>query len=246
MSGTLAMIGFDADDTLWYNETLYARSQEEFARLLAPYHEPSWIAQRLHATEMRNLKQFGYGIKGFTLSMIETAIELTEGRIQGHEIQAIIDLAREMLQAPVDLLPGVQPALERLSRRYPLLLITKGDLFDQTTKIARSGLADYFQQVEVVPEKDEATYRQILQRQGVAPEHFLMVGNSLRSDILPVVAIGGQAVHIPYAITWQHEAVQPPPHLAGSYHQLEHMAALPDLLEAMEQGNPGQGPAGLP
>jgi putative hydrolase of the HAD superfamily len=181
MPGTLEIIGFDADDTLWHNETLYARSQEKFARLLSPYHEPAWIAQRLYATEMRNLKQFGYGIKGFTLSMIETAIELTEGRIQGHEIQAIIDLAREMLQAPVDLLPGVQPVLERLSRRYPLLLITKGDLFDQTTKIARSGLADYFQQVEVVPEKDEGTYRQILRRQGIAPERFLMVGNSLRS-----------------------------------------------------------------
>ncbi len=155
---TLA-IGFDADDTLWHNETLFALTQARFRDLLAPYGDAEQIDAQLYATESRNLVHFGYGIKGFTLSMIETAVELTEGRIEGAAIGKILDWGRSMLAAPVELLPDVQPVLTQLADRHPLLLITKGDLFDQESKLARSGLGDYFRHVEIVREKDAEVYR---------------------------------------------------------------------------------------
>lgn len=227
------VIAFDADDTLWHNEGLFSMTQDRFKQLLARYHTHEWIDQRLFATEMRNLAYFGYGIKGFTLSMIETAIELTEGQIRGNEIQVIIDFAKEMLTAPVDLLDHVQEVIERLAKQYPLMIITKGDLFDQQSKIARSGLASHFTYVEVVTEKTPETFAAILKKHNIAPERFLMVGNSLKSDIVPVVAIGGRAVYIPYHLTWMHETVTQPSEDKPRYIELEHIGQLPALIELM-------------
>jgi putative hydrolase of the HAD superfamily len=176
------IIAFDADDTLWHNEGLFIAAQQKLKHLLAQYHSPEWVEERLFATEMRNLQHFGYGIKAFALSMIETAVELTEGRITGHEVQTIIDAAREMLTAEVELLPHAAETLALLAQHYPLMLITKGDLRDQEAKVARSGLADYFRYVEVVSDKRRETYATLLRRHNFAPERFLMVGNALRSD----------------------------------------------------------------
>jgi putative hydrolase of the HAD superfamily len=226
-------IGFDADDTLWHNEQLFALTQGKFRELLSPYGDAEWIDKQLFVTETRNLEHFGYGIKGFTLSMIETAVELTGGRIGGNEIAQIVEWGRTMLSSPVELLPEVERVVAMLGERYPLLLITKGDLFDQESKLARSGLGGYFRHVEIVREKDASIYSTILNKHGVAPDYFLMVGNSVRSDILPVLTIGGKAAHIPYAITWAHEAATLPEGDLGNYFHLESMAALPALVATL-------------
>lgn len=231
MISALHAIGFDADDTLWHNESLFSLTQEKFRALLAPYHSAEWIDRKLYETELRNLAHFGYGIKGFALSMIETAVELTEGRISGSEIGQILALAKTMVAAPVELLPGVEEIVPRLAQSYPLLLITKGDLFDQEGKLARSGIGDYFTHIEIVREKDAGVYAAILAKHGIAPDHFLMVGNSLRSDILPVLAIGGRAAHIPYAITWQHETADAPEPATNGFHHLTSLYDLPALLQ---------------
>jgi putative hydrolase of the HAD superfamily len=224
-------IAFDADDTLWHNEDLYLSIQERFARLLTTYQDEDVIHRKLYETEMRNLELYGYGIKAFTLSMIETAIELTEGQICGRDIQIIIDFAKEMRQAPVKLLDGVEEVLAGLvAAGYRLLLITKGDLFDQESKFARSGLAPYFDIVEIVSDKSVETYAGLLAKHKLTPERFLMVGNSLRSDVLPVLTLGAQAVHIPYHTTWIHEVVEPPSDDPPGYHELAHIAQLPDLI----------------
>ncbi len=224
----IRVIAFDADDTLWHNETYYRDAEATFRRMLVAYHDEAWIQERLFATEMRNLGHFGYGIKSFVLSMIETAIELTEGRITGREIQAIVDLGREMLAHPVDLLPQVMDTLAALQGHYRLMVITKGDLLDQEAKLARSGLDAFFSAVEVVSEKDEAVYRAILARHAISPREFLMVGNSLRSDILPVVALGARAVHVPYATTWIHEHVEDVDN--SRFAALEHLGLLSEWL----------------
>ena len=223
-------IGFDADDTLWHNESLFAVTQGKFRELLAPYGDAARIDQQLYTIESRNLEHFGYGIKGFTLSMIETAVELTNGRIGGHEIGQIVEWGRLMLASPVELLPGVEEVVATLGERYPLVLITKGDLFDQESKLARSGLGNYFQNIEIVREKDANVYATILKKHNIAPDRFLMVGNSVRSDILPVLSIGGKAAHIPYAITWQHEMAELPEDGHAHYFHLEAMDALPALV----------------
>jgi putative hydrolase of the HAD superfamily len=225
------VIAFDADDTLWHNETLYRATEDKFIQLLSRYRHAEAIEEALHAAEVRNLQRFGYGIKGFALSMIETAIELSEGRIQGGDIQAIIDFAKEMIDAPVRLFEHAQETVAGLSASHDLMLITKGDLLDQETKIARSGLGGYFTYVEIVSQKTSAVYETLLAKHSIDPERFLMVGNSLKSDILPVVAIGGQAVYIPYDLTWVHEIVGD--HDGDEqrrYFELEHIGLLPDLV----------------
>jgi putative hydrolase of the HAD superfamily len=227
------VIAFDADDTLWHNEMLYSITQDKFKQLLSRYRSTNGIDRVLYETEMRNLRHYGYGIKSFTLSMIETAIELSGGRVRGREIREIIDLAREMLEAPVQLLEGVQEVVHTLSASHPLMIITKGDLFDQESKIARSGLADYFSHVEIVSHKTEDTYKALLAKHNIHPERFLMVGNSLKSDILPIVAIGSQAVYIPYHITWAHELVVNPGKNRTGYFELEHIGQLPVLVEKL-------------
>jgi putative hydrolase of the HAD superfamily len=227
------VIAFDADDTLWHNETHYSRTQDRFQDLLARHDQGEWSKQALYETEMENLRTYGYGIKSFTLSMIETAIQLTGGRIQASEVQEILELGKEMLNAPVQLLDGVGEVIPQLAARCRLMLVTKGDLLDQESKLARSGLGSYFSQVEVVSDKAVETYRALLARHGLAPERFLMIGNSLRSDVLPVVALGGHAIHIPYAITWAHEQVEAQPAQTEGYVELEHIGLVPRYVEKL-------------
>jgi putative hydrolase of the HAD superfamily len=222
------VIAFDGDDTLWHNETLFSMTQGRFRALLSRDVEvPTDILNaRLLETERRNLPTYGYGIKGFVLSMIETAIEVTDKRIPAEDIQTILNYGRTMLKHPIELIEGAREVLETLrAQDHELWLITKGDLFDQESKIARSGLVPFFHTIEIVSEKDQATYQRLLDRYGVFPEEFVMVGNSIRSDVLPVIAIGGRAVHVPYAIKWEHEhVVGDLPEGAGS------VAKLIDLL----------------
>jgi len=227
-------IGFDADDTLWHTERMYVDVQQRFAQLLADYHDPDWINERLYQTESRNMQHYGYGIKAFTLSLIETALELTEGRVSAGEIQVIVGWAKEMINANVELLPHVSQVVPQLARRYPLMLITKGDILDQESKIERSGLVACFQQVEIVSEKTPERYVQLLQRHGIAPQRFLMVGNSLRSDVLPVLHIGASAVHVPYELTWQHEAADQPPADQPGFYAIAHLGELPALLQRID------------
>jgi len=228
------VIAFDADDTLWHTERLYVDAQQKFRQLLAGYHDPGWIEARLYQTEMHNLEHFGYGIKAFALSMIETAVELTEGRISGRDIRAIIDLAKNMLNADVELMDHVSETIPHLAARHTLMLVTKGDLLDQQRKLSGSGLADYFAHVEIVSDKNQETYTALLNRHSLLPERFLMVGNSLRSDILPVLALGAWAVFIPHPLTWAHESAEPPKPGHPRFYQLEHLDQLPDLLEQIE------------
>ncbi len=193
----LDLIAFDADDTLWHNEDLYQDARDEFRALLAPYAPPPDLDDIVHATEMRNLPTYGFGVSSFTLSLIETAIAVTDGRVTGAEIDRLLAIARRMIWADIRLIDEVEDTLAALADNYPLLLITKGDLLHQQDKVARSGLGRYFSGVEVVSDKTAATYADILRRRGVEPARFLMVGNSLRSDILPVAEIGGHAVYVP-------------------------------------------------
>jgi putative hydrolase of the HAD superfamily len=229
------VIAFDADDTLWHNERIYNAAQAKYHDLLVQYHSIEWIDDRLYQTEMHNLEHFGYGIKAFALSMIETAVELTEGRIAGSDIQKIIDIARGMLTAEVELLEHVDETIMALAKTYPLMVITKGDLRDQEMKINRSGLAQYFQHIEIVSDKNQAGYAALLQQHGIPPGRFLMVGNSLRSDILPVLALGAAAVYVPYSLTWAHESAEKPPSDTPRFYHLEHLGQLPDLLTKLEQ-----------
>jgi putative hydrolase of the HAD superfamily len=225
----IRVIAFDGDDTLWHNETIFSITQERLHELLAHHvGDHARLDERLQAREMVNLGLFGYGIKGFTLSMIETAIEISQGQISAAEIQALIDAGKAMLRHPVELLDGVAGVLEDLSTRYRLLLITKGDLFDQESKIARSGLAPLFSAIEILSEKDGAAYQRILDRHGIEPAEFVMVGNSPRSDIAPVAALGARAVLIPYPLTWAHETDHPD---LGPHWELEKIAELPALLQ---------------
>lgn len=206
----ITTIAFDADDTLWHNESVFEMTQAHFAEILQRHAPDTDVDGALLERERANLHLFGYGVKGFTLSMIETAIEVTGGRATADDIQEILDAGKKMLSHPVDLLDGVREVVVDLSRSYRLLLITKGDLFDQENKVARSGLADLFDAVEIVSEKDVPTYRRILSDHGIEPSSLLMVGNSVKSDILPVLEIGARAAHIPYRITWEMERVDGP------------------------------------
>ncbi|WOD07333.1 HAD family hydrolase [Marinomonas sp. GJ51-6] len=229
ISSNINTIAFDADDTLWRNEDIFIHAQDEFIKLLLPYHEESYIRSHLAEIQVSNLENFGYGVKGFTLSMIETAIELTEGRVSGSETHEIIQLAKCMLASPVELLPNIETVLQELKGKFKLLVITKGDLLDQESKLARSGIADYFDIIEVVSEKTEEAYRQILERHKISTEQFLMVGNSLKSDILPILDLGAQAVHIPYHSTWEHEQVAE--HTLSNYPQLQSLKGVSELSD---------------
>jgi putative hydrolase of the HAD superfamily len=232
---TFKLIAFDADDTLWENESLYARAQAKFRDLLAFYHPPEWIGARLYETEMRNLAHFGYGVKAFTLSMIETAIELTDGQISGQDIKFLIDQGKQMLTAEIVLLEHAGETVRRLAQEYTLMLITKGDLLDQESKIRRSGIQDCFKYIEVVSNKDIESYSRLLREHDVRAQDFLMIGNSLRSDILPILDLGGSAVYIPYITTWLHESAALPPMGTRGFYQLEHLGQLPELIEIINK-----------
>lgn len=232
--GRFDVIAFDGDDTLWHNERLFVEAQGQFRDLLSAFHSPDWIDARLAEAEKRNLPHFGYGIKGFALSMIETAIDLTEERIASRDIRRILDIARRMLAADVQLLDHVGDTITRVAGTHRLMLITKGDLHDQERKVARSGIGHHFASVEIVSEKDPATYAGLLVRHGIRPDRFLMIGNSLRSDVLPVLEVGASAVHIPHELTWDHELADPPPRAHPRFHTLAHIGLLPELLQQIE------------
>ena len=227
------VIAFDADDTLWHNETIFEDVHERYRKMLAQYHDAATVDRTLFATEMRNLELYGYGVKGFTLSALETAIELTGGKISTGEIRELIELGRDMLAHPVVLLPGVAETLAALAPTHHLLVITKGDLRDQERKIAKSGLAEHFHQVEIVSDKNEAAYAAILRRHAIAAPGFVMVGNSLKSDILPVLALGGTGVHIPYHLTWEHERAETPATAANRFFTVKTIRELPALMDGL-------------
>jgi putative hydrolase of the HAD superfamily len=229
----IELVALDADDTLWHNEPLYTSCREQFHALLARYIPDGTFEQQLYDVEMRNLAHFGYGVKGFVLSMIETAIELTDGRVAAADIARIIGWGRDMLGAPIELLDGVPDAVEALAADYTIILVTKGDLPHQETKLARSGLGHLFRGIEIVSEKDPAVYRRIMDRYDVAPDRFVMVGNSLRSDILPVIQAGGHAVYVPYSISWVHERVPAEALVDVHFHEIPHLRDLPALLSQL-------------
>jgi putative hydrolase of the HAD superfamily len=229
----ITVVGLDGDDTLWHNETRFNITQGEFRELLHRHEPDADVDKHLFQTEMKNLGLYGYGIKSFTLSMIETAIQLTEGRIPASDLEVILGWGKRMLMEPTELLDGVERALHELGDRYDLLLVTKGDLFDQEGKLARSGLADLFLGVEIVSEKNVGSYRGILKRRGIKVDEFVMVGNSLRSDIVPVLELGACAVHIPYQVTWHHEHVPEESLPRSGWYRLEKIAELGPLLASL-------------
>ena len=227
------VVGFDGDDTLWHSETRFSVTQAEFRELLLRHVPQADVDARLSEMEMKNLSIYGYGVKSFTLSMIETAIQLTEGRIPASDLEVILGWGKRMLTQPTELLDHVEQTLKQIAGRYDLLLITKGDIFDQESKLARSGLGDLFLGVEIVSEKSVDTYRSIFKRRGIAPEQFVMVGNSLRSDVVPVVTLGGQAVHIPYEVTWHHEHVPDEQLPSQGWRRIAAISELPAVLESL-------------
>jgi putative hydrolase of the HAD superfamily len=236
----IELVGFDGDDTLWHSEGYYQSAHGEFEQIIGNYVDIANIQvhDRLLATERRNIQLFGYGAKGMTLSMLESAIDITEQRISAADLHRIIEIGKQVLAHPVELLPGIRAAVESVAQRHRVVLITKGDLFHQEQKVASSGLADLFHRIEIVSEKDERTYRNVLQEFALSPERFAMVGNSLRSDIAPVVTLGGWGVYMPYHVTWAHETdtdfvdqdshvmqVQDPGGIAGAVEELQARAA---------------------
>lgn len=218
-------IGLDADDTLWHNETLFRLTQDRFRDLMADHAPADLLDSRLAEVEARNLRLYGYGVKGFTLSMIETAMELTDHNPPGRLITELLAAGREMLAHPVEPLPGVEAALADLSGDFRLVLITKGDLLHQEQKLAASGLADHFVAVEIVSEKDAATYARVFARHGTGADQAVMCGNALRSDILPALEAGAWAAHVAYAVTWSHEHADPP----ADHPRFTELAAISDL-----------------
>lgn len=229
--GMIDLIAFDADDTLWYNEYLYVEARLKFADILRPYGVDLTELERLvHATEIGNLPYYGFGISSFTLSLIEAAVAATGGRLTGGDVGRLLAVSRGMVTADVRLIDGVEEALTALAGEYPLLVITKGDLLHQQSKVSRSGLGGYFAAVEVVSDKTADVYREILTRHNVAPERFVMIGNSLRSDILPVASLGGRAIHVPNGTSWAYDLVDLPDDLPGPVFHSEHLAGAVALI----------------
>jgi len=231
------VIAFDADDTLWHTEHLYSKAKRKLAALLERYTDTSTLDTSLDTTEIGNLDVYGYGVKSFTLSMIETAVTLTEGRITGDEILQIVEVAKAMLTAEVRLLDHVDETLSVLSATHPLMVITKGDASEQVPKLARAGLLDTFPYVEVVGNKTAEGYRRLLAKHAIVPKRFLMVGNSLKSDILPVLALGGTGVYVPSDVLWAHEHVDHPPTDHPRYYELAHIGELPALVRQLTGGD---------
>ena len=223
-------IGFDADDTLWHNERFFHATQARFTALLANYTDEDHLQDRLLAAERRNMGHYGFGIKGFVLSMIETAIEVTDAQVPAHVISDLLDAGREMLRHPVDLLPGAAQAIAALSHRAQLVLITKGDLLDQERKLAQSGLGDLFDAVEIVSDKTPAVYARIFAHQGAI--RAMMVGNSLKSDIIPALDAGGWGVHVPHDLTWALEHAEAP-HTHPKFREIGNLSELPDLVDSL-------------
>jgi putative hydrolase of the HAD superfamily len=224
------IIGFDADDTLWHNEIYYRQAAEKFKALLAGHKEPAQTAKILSEIEIRNVAVYGYGFKSYTLSMIEAAVRITEGRATAEVFDAVLDIGRSMLDGELLLFEGARLTLTQLAERYPLVLITKGDLMEQSTKVRRSGLASLFRSIEIVEDKTPQSYRALLEKGGIEAGRFVMVGNSLKSDILPVLEIGARAVFVPYEHTWVHEHADGGGH---SYFEIENLGQLPELVAGL-------------
>ncbi len=238
---TIQAIGFDADDTLWHNEDHFAATEDAFAELLSRWCEPEAAKAVLLTTETHNLTLFGYGVKSFMLSMIEAAMELSSGEIGSADLRVLLDHGRQMLLRPAELLPSVGEVLEELASMSPLILVTKGDLHHQERKVAESGISEWFRSVEVVSEKDQRTYARILLRHSVDPASFVMIGNSVKSDILPIIGLGGIGIHIPYSFTWGHEVVDQATTKAidrntdsARYFELDSFKELPDLIRRIQ------------
>lgn len=204
------VIGFDADDTLWVNETYFRETEEKFAGLLEQYETKNKIDQELFRMEIKNLDLYGYGIKGFMLSMVESALELSNNEVSQATLLQILNLGKAMLKHPVELLDGVEKVLRKLDGKYRLIVLTKGDLLDQEKKLERSGISEYFHHVEVLSDKKEKNYKNLLEHLEISVNEFLMIGNSLKSDVLPIVNIGAKAIHVPFHTTWKHEEIAPP------------------------------------
>jgi len=228
----VSVIGFDADDTLWQNEQYYKLTESHFRGLLSEFAEGEHVSERLLEAEKRNLAHYGFGIKGFTLSMIETALDITEGRAPSSVISEILGIGRDLLSHPVECLPHARDALEALSGKYFLVLITKGDLFDQERKLAQSGLGDYFDAVEIVSDKNATTYRRIFGKHGEGPERSMMIGNSLKSDIVPAIAAGAWGVFVPHELTWVLEHVDKPEE-APRFREIPDLGHVPELVMSL-------------
>ena len=228
----LNLIAFDADDTLWQNERFFRTTEAAFADLLRDYADPDHLTERLLETEKRNLVRYGFGIKGFILSMIETAIEVTDAKAPARVIQSILDTGQEMLRHPVELMPHAAETVEMLAKDYKVMLITKGDLFDQERKIAQSGLAEMFDAIEIVSDKQADTYRSFFTRYGDGADSAMMVGNSLKSDVIPAIEAGGWGVFTPHDLTWPVEhAEKPEDH--PRFREIADLGALPDLIRSL-------------
>jgi len=230
----LTTIGFDADDTLWENETNYHAAKRLFAARLASLQPEDHSLAVLDEIEVRNVEVYGYGIKSFSLSMLEAATRLAPGPVDPALLDSLLSIAKDMLRTPVQLIEGVVDVLDLLTPRYRLVLLTKGDLFEQQSKIRRSGIADRFSLIRVLHAKTPEIYREVLHDVGASADEFVMVGNSLRSDVLPVLSIGARAVFIPHPLTWSHEHVQPEDMPASGWVEIDTLAALPSALQAFE------------
>ncbi|SFG81793.1 putative hydrolase of the HAD superfamily [Palleronia marisminoris] len=228
----ITTIGFDADDTLWHNERFFRMTEARFAELLADHTDRDHLAERLLAAERRNLGRYGFGIKGFVLSMIETALDVTGDKAPGHVIRGIVEAGQEMLEHPIELLPHARDAVEHLAPNYRILLVTKGDLLDQERKLAQSGLGDLFDAIEIVSEKTQAMYARVFESHGDGPDRGLMAGNSMKSDVLPMIAAGGHGVFVPHGLEWAIEAADPPRE-EPRFHELADLGGLPDLIATL-------------
>lgn len=232
----LSTIGFDADDTLWQNEEYFHITQQRFLELLGDFADPDHLAERLEAAERRNLAYYGFGVKGFTLSMLETAIEITEDRVPASVLRELLEAGRELHAQPVELLPGAADVVARMASSHRIVLVTKGDLFDQERKLAQSGLGELFHGVEVVSDKTPDTYARIFAAHGDGPEHAMMIGNSLKSDVIPPIEVGAWGVHVPARITWALEHAEPPV-ASPRFREAADLGRVPDLVAGIEAGD---------
>jgi putative hydrolase of the HAD superfamily len=208
-TGKIRVIGFDADDTLWVNEPFYRETEEKFCELLSSFMPPDEINKQLFKVEINNLELYGYGSKAFILSLIETAVAVSVGKVTADIVAKILEMGKAQINLRNPLLPGVQRVLQVLSAHYRLIVATKGDLLDQERKLRNSGIGGYFHHIEIMSDKTEENYRRLLSHLDVQPHEFLMIGNSMKSDILPVIQLGGYAIHVPFHVTWQHEELEP-------------------------------------
>jgi putative hydrolase of the HAD superfamily len=229
----LTTIGFDADDTLWQNESFFRLTQDRFVQLLAEHAEADHLIDRLEAAERRNLGHYGFGVKGFTLSMIETAIEVTKARVPASVIAELVAAGREMLEHPIELLPHARATVTALAAEFRVILVTKGDLLDQERKLAHSGIGDLFHGVEIVSDKTATAYRSIFARHGTGADQAMMVGNSLKSDVIPALEAGSWGVHVPHGLTWALEVADPPKE-HRRFRSLDTLAGLPDLVAGVQ------------